>query len=68
MVAAELGSAQASLDSLIAEKLLAEMEFLTPRQQALYLEELPMERFGFGRGSARDRGHRRGRRQGDGEP
>jgi Spy/CpxP family protein refolding chaperone len=68
---AELSRRQRSVDSLIVEKLLQELEILTPEQRPRYLEMLPGERFGGPgehgpgtRGGKDGHGRRHGRRGG----
>jgi len=42
------GREQANLDSLVTERLLQELEILTPEQRTRYLEKMPWRRLGSG--------------------
>lgn len=67
-VMADLSRRQVALDSLAADRLLRELEILTPDQRREYLRLLPLDRFGGPgrkghgpRGGHGARGHRQGR-------
>lgn len=54
----ELGQFRSSLDSLVTEAMLAELDSLTPEQRKEYLRLMPWSQSGKGHGRGRDRGDR----------